>query len=418
MNTPKLPIFDKFLNLATQLLYTILGKKNSFSDQDFPHDVINSPDSQEVLPLPFDDDEWDKIFNTPLARTQEENKEPLVLENPIAPYKREFNDYMARQFEKEGRPFTEKDYDKIFAQYVSVKGFLHEDKAPILEKMWEDSKVVYEALLPLKKLDIKYTIDLTGGCVRDFILNKQDRIKDLDIMISIPVGIYHVKKKDLLEKEICTEEELNNVNWNDTDNDVKKKAKIIQLLINQTQDVEKIYYFSEKERQQVIGQSVYGGMTEDKFGNDRLLSVIKMAGQKTHFPIDLLITDFNKPEFLNDFDFDICKASICIINPVVKKDFPKNYSHLISRFNANMEFWADVHNKKMTYGAGGRSEYQIGKSFGNHLPRLLEKFPDYEVLVTDKKAFNYTTALNALFTYKLSKNLNNKEEKTVRKQKI
>jgi hypothetical protein len=293
----------------------------------------------------------------------EENDNPLVLENPLQPFLKDYigrtinhelyndpNEFIdntiMKTYSEQNRPMTRVQYDHAIDTYMNLKNFMHEDKAPILKKMWEDCAAVYAMFEPLKALNMNYTIDLTGGCVRDFILNKHHEIKDLDFMISLPGFSTEIFDKEKL-LSVFSEDILAQVCWEDYENAESTKTKLMQMCVLQSQykdSLDKVYCFHGKERHQIVDEIVYENTKSDKVINDRLVGVIKLNDNFTHYPIDFLLTDWIKPVFLKDFDFDICKASFCIYNPTYKKDFPKDYSHLISRFSADNNFWPDVIN--------------------------------------------------------------------------
>lgn len=310
-----------------------------------------------------------------------EFKEKLgASEDPLKPYfhRYAFNpesyNFLERKYKEEGRPFSPEDYKKIFTSHISIKSFCNEKKIVFLSKIWEDAQTINKILEPLKQLKISYTLDLTGGSVRDFVLNNADKIKDLDFMVSIQETV-----PNLIEQNIFSKDELKKVSWEEASTIEDYKSKLLQLCFNRSKDNIKV--FAHKKREIPVGQDNYGS---DIFRKDRLISVIKLEGKKTHYPIDILLTDFVKPAFLKDFDFDLCKASFCFVNPHVKKDFPKNATHLISRFVADLDFWADVHNNTNTYNTNERLPYHIDRSFDDHYPRIMEKYPNSKLLITGK----------------------------------
>ena len=93
----------------------------------------------------------------------------------------------------------------------------------------------------------------------------------------------------------------------------------------------------------------------------------------------MLVTDLTKAIFLDEFDIGLCKASICFLNKSYKKEFPKDYSHLVSRFGASIDFFADIHNKKLTIDVNGKSINMINATINTHLPKVKAKYPQYEV---------------------------------------
>lgn len=300
-----------------------------------------------------------------------------VQDNPLKPYWKPFgNEYtepiLIKQFVAENRPFSPEQHKEIFNKHISLKSFLAGNKSEYLQKMWKDAMHVKNVLEPLASVGVSYTLDLTGGSVRDFVLNNQKNIKDLDFMLSIQTENIDNHKV----KNVFTQEQLSLVDWDNTYEAEQKKVKLIELCF--LTHKEKVKLYNHTETRNTKTGTTYAG---DIFKKDRLIAVFKTDGLKTHYPIDILLTDFKKPDFIADFDFDICKASICFVNPFVKKAFPKDHTHLVSRFVADLEFWADVQNKTITYNTDERSTYQIDRSFDNHIGRIEKKYPEYRVNV-------------------------------------
>lgn len=298
--------------------------------------------------------------------------------------------------ERESLRFLRKEHIETFLKYINVESFFHTDKVKYLKKMYEDSAFLIKMLLPLKELGVSYTVDLTGGCVRDFVLNKAEHIKDLDVMVSMTFP--YTITKDMLFKAGFTKDELNVVNWNDNENNSLKKENLILLCVNRHNINKEVFSIKNRFKTALKFQSDYGttqtGRTKEVTRQDRLISVIKIDKGENNYPLDILLTDFSKPEFLRDFDFNICKASICIKNDHMGLDLPDHYSELISRFNALIDFWFDVYYKKITYDTLDRGEYHINTSFGkpenlatkkSHFRRIKEKYPDYDLLISHDK---------------------------------
>ena len=108
------------------------------------------------------------FFGVPVKSVVEAEKN-----NPIQPY---FPAFCKNHFEvgnildkykNEGRVFTASNYEDIFKSHISVKGFLNENKISYLHNMWQDALFIKNLLEPLKKIGLEYTLDLTGGSVRD-----------------------------------------------------------------------------------------------------------------------------------------------------------------------------------------------------------------------------------------------------------
>ena len=321
-------------------------------------------------------------------------------------------------YHKNGRIMTVPLYKKTFKHLLSNENFFSLGKDNILKKLWEDSQTINKLLEPLNKLEISYTLDITGGAARDFVLNKHKEIKDIDFMVNISNKKSLLDLKELINKsDIFSDQERLAVSFEDvTASNVKQK--LLQLCLNRFDDVEKSFFFDEESRLEIIPINTGKTYDETMFIKDRLLGVVKTKGIKTHYPIDILLTDYSKPQFLNDFDFDICKASFSLINEHYDTEFPKEYTHLISRFSATLDFYADVINNTLTYNTEGRSVRQIERSLSDHLPRLLNKYPENKVLLTSTESHFYPNAQSILTKYLLEKKFENKEAPIEIRKKI
>jgi hypothetical protein len=326
----------------------------NFTAEDIPFELVNQPSA-------FDPDPQQK-----------------QAESPLKPYWKKFDntyteEYWLNKFKTEGRPFTPEQHREVFHKHISMRNFLGPGKRGYLYEMWKDAEYLKTVLEPLTKLGILYTLDLTGGSVRDFVLNNHEKIKDLDFMVSIQT--HTVRFAEL--KTQFTEEQIAAVEWKENLEEDQSKVKLIELCFLAANQNIQVYDHVDK-RKKLIGHDNYKG---DIFKKDRLMAVFKIDAPNTYYPIDILLTDFSKPEFVDGFDYDICKASISFINPHVKKEFPKDFTHLISRFVADVEFWADVHNKTITYNATDRDTFHVDGSYDKHYPRIEKKYPDYRLLV-------------------------------------
>lgn len=348
-------------------------------------------------------DTFTDMDDLPFEQVPEPVKEPVKAAiNPLKPFKRNFLGLaegqpphpdavvtLTSEFEKQGRPLTIEQYETLFNDLLNLKNFLHEEKAPILKKLWEDSRFIYEALTPLHQLGLSFTLDITGGAARDFVLNKHNKIKDIDFMVSISntnESLTGLNKEKLIS--IFGAEEIERTDILNTYRRNEIIKSLIELCMCRVQDCQEVFFFSNRKNTEPDPD----GYKQIEFSKNRLVAVVKNTGSKTHFPCDLLVTDYIKPQFLDDFDYDICKASFSIVNDYYHTTFPKHFSHLISRFSAETCFFADVANKTITYNSGGRSKSQIDASINKHLPRLVDKYEDYNPIVIHPMAPNFEYA--------------------------
>lgn len=343
--------------------------------------------------------------------------------------------FLTKMFKDQGRELLENDYIDLIKDKINKDKFAEVNKSFVLFKIWSDAKKINNLLSPLNRLGINYTLDLTGGSVRDFILDKEEEIKDLDFMLSISWQGFDASQ---IVKKIpahFSEDELREINWQSFLQEVNDKEssdegfdriypidsdelkrKILNLCLNR---VNLSYEFFGKKTRSITVNSG-NEYQEPLTRNDRLMAVAKLDKNmfNTNYPVDILLTDFIKPTFIEDFDFDICKASVCFVNHSLRKKFPKSPIHLVGRFVCNLDFWADVKNKKITYDVTGRGIKEIDRSFENHLPRIKAKYPDCELLIIGENKASIDYINTKLFAEKLSKELNVVKTEIKKKNKI
>lgn len=336
---------------------------------------------------------------------------------------------VAKTYTNQQRPFTQEDHKAIFSELVSFKNFFSIKNTEILEKLWQDAKFVNDGMMILNSLGISYTLDITGGAARDFVLNKD--IKDIDFMLSFPnlSGELYKAIQDGLFYKTFSSEELSAVEWTDpiinnrsNVQDVHKK-QLAQLCLNRQKCINEVYFFKDNRNLQVGEETGYSGLSTNKpiYKEDRLISVIKLSNDDLHYPCDILLTDFIKPVFLEEFDFDLCKASFSFVNHYYQTTFPEKSSHLISRFIADRDFYADAHNKTITYNSSNKSEYEIKSTFSKHYKNILHKFNEYEFNLTGNGHYHElarSAQQRALLEIELQKNLPMNSDKPKKVNKV
>lgn len=321
-------------------------------------------------------------------------------------------DYTVKEFTRQGRAISRDDTFKHINELINIDTFLTPSKRIILEKIYSDAWHVAEILLPMKQLGFLYSLDLTGGAVRDFVLNQENSIKDLDFMVQIlpysrknvADAISHIPLLAKLDIDLTSNYYLSSED--------KQSIDVLLLSYCLEKNFDNSEVLENKTRNYTIFKS-YGdnanNVTIETNRQERLSCVVKLDNTNTNYPIDLLVTDFSKPEFIEAFDFDICKASFAFINPYYAKNFPKDVSHLVSRFVAPPSFFADFHNKKISINADDMSENQISRSICSHLPRILSKYPDFSLNLIGTAPIQRKQVETILFKDTLSKSLDKQD---------
>lgn len=304
-----------------------------------------------------------------------------------------------KQFASENRPFNLKSYHQLFLSKINLENF--KSQKEILDKIYQDVSTIYAVLKKLERMELSFSFDITGGATRDFVNGKP--IKDLDIMLSIfntyenktilsklnDIGF--LKKYFSVEAIVfCIKDAIEAID--DESSFIAQKQQLLSLCFHDVIS-EKFTFTSSNRKEEMSKQDIYN---ENMWKQNRLLGVFKLSPEKMklNYPVDILLTDFHKIEFIKDFDLDICKASFSLVNSVYKTSFPKDSLELISRFTAETSFWADIHSKKMTLNVDNMSNKTIENSIKKHFKRLKEKYPDYSLNIISSKEFeaNYKFA--------------------------
>lgn len=286
-------------------------------------------------------------------------------------------------------------YNQIDFSYESYVQFAQENfsenftkgKEEVINLIIEDLNIIHELFLPLRENDIQYSILLTGGAVRDFILGKP--ITDLDLFIQIqenPIKFFRASNQHITEKS----------------------SSLIEYLIkNKNMD----YFLNDLDSNHFIFKDMYSSL------KPYLNGIIDVPLK--NFKAQLLIGNDN---FLpSSFDFDLCKIHLVIEDTKKNKTFP-TINELHSRLHYSPYFIGNVLLKKITYNNDDRTLEQCHQELTSHLTKVLQKYPDYEVIIKHDKADNYEYCKKILektqLFLKLDKNLKNTSENSVKKHKI
>jgi hypothetical protein len=92
------------------------------------------------------------------------------------------------------------------------------------------------------------------------------------------------------------------------------------------------------------------------------------------------LTDQGIDQFYSNIDFGLCNVGLRIINldEYKNSDFI-DFNNIQKNFIISQDFLEDVKNKTITYNTYNRSIEQIEYSFNNHLKRVQEKYPEYNL---------------------------------------
>lgn len=315
-----------------------------------------------------------KIFKKIKQHIFDKFKDYGLLKEVIPPYKSAINMY-----DLYDQKINTQHIQKFASQLLDTKNFYHKDKTIVLEKIYHDLKELNECMKPLKELGINYSIQLIGGAVRDYLLDKHEQIKDLDIVIELTASRYH--SPHFIREELesfCSNEELDSANFKDDDVLYIKHNKLLQICLSRKANTDYINFLKYEDR--VIGKAVYGENILQS-----LSGMIKTNGGVFNYELDLLITDDNTKYLINTIDFNICNAAIRVIETGTPgyNLFPP-LSHLSERFYSSVQFFEDIMNKTVTFNVNKKTYEQIKHSLGDHKNRIMQKYPDYTLRVSGK----------------------------------
>lgn len=95
--------------------------------------------------------------------------------------------------------FSNEEYQNFHNQILNNDFFLNTKNQIILQNIHEEILRLINLLEPLKIFGTKFELVLTGGALRDFILNKSEQINDLDITINLTNNYRNFKDKDKVD---------------------------------------------------------------------------------------------------------------------------------------------------------------------------------------------------------------------------
>lgn len=210
--------------------------------------------------------------------------------NPLTPFMKSYDTPGNSQevLERNNCPLTKEQYEDYFNKLINLKSFVRVEKNQILKNMYDDLKIIHEALSPMKQLGINLTIDLTGGAVRDFVLDNHNLISDLDVMISFSntESYSRLKSKDF-EKAGITQEILKKVQWSHEETDTCIiQTKLIQACFEKRNMVEDLFLNKNEERNEKVKREIGNNSEYIDTVRNRLSGVIKLKQNGLTYKVD------------------------------------------------------------------------------------------------------------------------------------
>lgn len=281
-------------------------------------------------------------------------------------------------------------------------------KNPVFHKILNQIEEIDNIIRPiLNKLDIDFSLHLSGGALRDLILNQEDKIKDLDLLIEFHdkfnkehISGRNSSEKNEREKELLKEffqekgKYLKELNIDIFYGQSREKIlhEIIFQSINKKMKNTEIKHFFDQEKTEEKKEKIEKKKQEKKSKKelsehddmiyDGLFSVIKVKKNNSDdYPIDLLLNG-NRYSYLNFFDFNICKSLLTIKKP--NNEMNNNIENDLYLYDG---FIKDVICKTLTLNASifSKNEY-VDRCLNDHYLRLKNKYPDYKFEVNTENA--------------------------------
>lgn len=321
------------------------------------------------------------------------------------------------------------DYVKFYNLLTFNRNKIPPENEAVIQKILSDLEFLYNILLDLNTIGIHFSLYLVGGSIRDLLLGNQLLIKDLDILF-IHEGYYPAPKHTTLKKI-----GFNTKNYPDW-NKIRRRR---QVTPHETKLYHILNYFLSSKINVIKSFAPFDKELESLgYIERRLKGVIKIEDTRLNYPIDLLLSNSDVNSFIDSFDINLCKAAVEIVNYKYTKvgvfRFPQNSKDFYSEIITNKYFLKDAYKKELTIHYDLMSFEELVISINNHLPRLIEKYPNYNVVfilinepeynINDTSYNEYITKLNTYIKnwqleQKLLKEINSNNKKiTIKSNKI
>lgn len=265
--------------------------------------------------------------------------------------------------------------------------FYNQEVMIAMKKIFFDMSYIYQALEALEQAGVDFTLSLVGGALRDLFTENYDLIKDLDIVLSINnIENYskntHTSTIANLESipELTTQVQLcksKYKEWDFWDLD-KKIAALIEVSISHKLNVKQTFIPLDLPKHMEDN-----GIFRRNYHNVFLRGVIKIEDEKLRYPIDVLICNSTAKDYVNTFDFNICKIMLSITSKQFKQmslNFNwDNLERIKNEIVPTNDFWLDIVYKKLTLNPVGFDMNALERAIVEHLPRIQQKYPDYKL---------------------------------------
>lgn len=297
----------------------------------------------------------------------------------------EFNEPLITELNTE----SEEKLEIVFNTLMEIKGIL--DKDPVFSKL-ELSPIV------------------AGGAIRDLLTNKSSLIKDIDIFLSFECLVTEDTKLMQEFKKQCLNLGYVSINHEPTEAALTDSQFILKALHH----VMNKYYLHiqpiESKESTLSFDDTVNISKIDEYQTLGINGVLKIQDTELAYPIDLIINYISPSSVMEIFDFDICKAYLV--------SFLDEQMNVINNARNNLrltqEFKESVGLKQLTFMTMYWDEIAIQRSFEKHLPRLITKYPEYEVTFEQLSEKSQAILEKVLLEFKFNQPIGNKTNKKVK----
>lgn len=236
-----------------------------------------------------------------------------------------------------------------------------------LQSFYDELEKVNQSLEFLKFNNVKYDLGLVGGSIRDLIFGNVDKVKDLDILISIEQQDGSAERAMRLCKNLYGKEYANFLQENaiDITNDMELDQRLAtDFLVTRLIGMHEPEFEKFINNKGMFNKGFSDGVSEDSYASKYFLSVIKV--KKDKYPMDLILTNIDIKTIVNYyFDFNICKTVL----------FHNDGKRPVDNLFISPLAYKDFENQTLTFDYRHYSLSEATAVMENHYPRLLEKFP-------------------------------------------
>jgi hypothetical protein len=295
-------------------------------------------------------------------------------------------------------------FDMLETVYPKRENFNQEQIDHMVEIL-QIIKNLDQALKPLRDHKLNYTLDLSGGALYDFLTNKVEYTKDVDI-------IFHLEAQVVNKSNLCVEIMEN------TERDVKIFNTLFENITGIKRSSSNIYaedlnalliqLLSNSYNKAVLKYDSTIKEKRPSYMNSSMFGLININDKNLSKPIDLIISSTEAQFLCYNMDFNLCKIGLNYRNSTNVDAFYEwnkdmtNYlkrNGLESRNLCDVDVFNeyaiesvlkrvyllpasvyDLYNKTCTLDFHKFTTEHLTHYMDNHYPRIQEKLPEYQLV--------------------------------------